>query len=379
MAEHPRPSDDDAPHGLPRSDGAEGEAPSLDEEDEPGEEGDGDTSWIGEEGGTDVDGGDEIDTLAEESVLDDGTLAIDDDPLELDAETTWTDGSEASDDVDDGEDVGGEDEPSASSDDGSEGFDELDALDEPTESRIGTPREDEAAADLDMGALHTSGSEGPALEASLVAIAVVDGELAQVRPGEVRVGGLLVAIPVDGDVLVSATALDDATLLVFGASGRSWRVSLTEGRATAGPEGVRAAAGDGAGGAWVADGTSLSHYPASWSAPSHRIAFDGPPLGLASSPRDGLYVLTGEGAVLRARGAALSPWIDGVLAITCDEAGMPWVARAGAVERLDPGSGAATTSLVLDEGPPPRALAVLPREIVVLRGDETVAIPRPVR
>lgn len=124
-----READDDVTEDLPRDEGPvdpsveDAADDDFDAEALPSER-EGHT-WLGDEGveGLDVPG-EPIDDLEHGagSALDDDTLAIDDDPLDLDPESTWTDGSEAQDGLFVGALLDDDDAPPSSADDGAEGL-----------------------------------------------------------------------------------------------------------------------------------------------------------------------------------------------------------------------------------------------------------------
>lgn len=388
-----READDDETEDLPRDEGpADAGAEADDDFDAeqlaPEHEG---HTWLGDDGveGLDVPG-EPIDELEAGSALDDSTLAIDDDPLELDPESTWTDGSEAEGELfvgallDDDEDAA-----PASADDGSEGLptDEPPELDETAASVRGEG--DELADDLAVseGEVGLRAQVLPFRDELTVAVASFEGELVQVTPRALYVGALCIDVAIEpGESLAGATPLDDEHLLIWSSGGRAQVLAVFSQRAVALEMIVRRAFADGLGGVWIlGDDGALGHLA---SAPrAERLgelrslgavpgAFD-----LAGSCRDPelLWVLARDGEkarLLSLRGGATTEiaLAASPTAITVDEDDRLLVAMGGAVMGLGAGAPAQVGG---DREAPIAAMCTVDRALVVLRDGRASRHERP--
>lgn|GEM_PF-2469685 len=393
----PKVPDDDVTEDLPRDEGPL-EEPSVEddfdadqlapEQVSPERE----RSWLGEDGieGIDVPG-EPLDALegdGEGTLLDDSTLAIDDDPLELDPESSWTDGSEAEGSLFVGE-LLDDDEGSARADDGEEGLIEDDApeLDEAASAALGG---DELADDLVVsegeGALRISVL--PFRDELTVGIASFEGELVQVTPHALYVGALPIPVALEaGESLAGAAALDDQHLLIWSSRGRAQMLAVFSQRALALDVVVHRAVSDGVGGAWIigADG-ALAHLP---SAPrAERLgrprslgnvkgAFD-----LASTRRkpDVLCVLARDGGALRLLSVRGGEAVELALgtpptALTVDEDDRLLVAVGSRVARI--AEATALEDRPPDDAAPITAMCTVDRTLVVLRDARASRHERP--
>ncbi len=312
-----READDDTTDDLPRETGPVDEAASDDATDDDFDaeqlepEGDSHT-WLEDDAVVGIDvPGEPIDALEGESAMDDATLAIDDDPLDLDPESTWTEDSEAEGALFVGELLEDDDAMAAGADDGAEGLpDETADLPDVAAGEAAGEDGDELADDLMVseGTAALGARTFPFLDELTVAIASFEGELVQVTPRALHVGAQSIAIELEaGESLAGATALDAEHLLVWSSAGRAQVLAVFSQRAVPIEGVVRRAFADGLGGAWLlGDDGAISHRP---SAP--RADGLGDPRSLGVVPRafelvgtrlapDVLYVLVrdGEGAGL---------------------------------------------------------------------------------
>jgi hypothetical protein len=389
--------DDDETDDLPRDEGPAGESVEREDDfdperlapDPPANEDEG-NSWLGEDGveGIEVPDG-AIDVLDEESGLDDSTLAIDDDPLELDAESTWTDGSEAEGSLFVGELIDGEEAASRSADDGADGLpeDETPELESSAASVAGEG--DELADDLAVseGEAALKSQVLPFRDELTVGIASFEGELVQVTPRVLYVGVVPIELALDpGETLAGATPLDDEHLLIWSSRGRAQVLAVFVQRAIPLEVVVHRAFGDGLGGAWIlGEDGALAHLAA-----APRTERLGEPRGLgrvrgafeiAGTRReaDVLWVLAREGETSRLLALRSGEVSETLLAapptaLTVDEDDRLLVALGTSVV-LAAVTGPRTSEP--DDGPAITAMCTVDRTLVILRDARASRHERP--